>query len=144
MIVKYLKNNCRIFYLILLSQIKKSIFWGILILTYLIMILIFLLATLSVYFLSQHFLPYIVNPTSVSDQSATIIDNIFSNACNFDTISGNILTQISDHFPEIIIVKKAGITVRSLSYYQHDHATFNPENFVSDFDATSLEHFRCK
>ena len=58
-------------------------------------------------FLSQHFLPYIVHPTRVSDQSATIINNIFSNACNFDTISGNILTQISDHFPQFIIVKKS-------------------------------------
>ena len=91
-------------------------------------------------FLSQHFLPYIVHPTRVSDQSATIIDNIFSNACNFDTISGNILTQISDHFPQFIIVKKAGITARSLSYYQHDYATFNQENFICDFNATSLEY----
>lgn len=33
-----------------------------------------------------------------SDQSATVIDNIFSNVCNFSTVSVDKLTQISDHF----------------------------------------------
>ena len=28
----------------------------------------------------------------------------------------------------------------SLSYYQHDYATFNQENFICDFNATSLEY----
>ena len=83
-------------------------------------------------FLSQRFLPYIVHPTRVSDESATIIDNIFSNACNSDTISGNIVIQISDHFPQVIILKKAGIKARSLSFFQHDYATFREDNFVSD------------
>ena len=32
--------------------------------------------------LSQHYLPYIIHPTRVSDHSSTIIDNIFSNVCN--------------------------------------------------------------
>ena len=91
-------------------------------------------------FLSQSFLPYSVHPTRVSDESATIIDNIFSNACNFDNISGDILIQISDHFPQVLIVKKAGIKARSMSFFQHDYATFNEENFVSDFNATSLEY----
>ena len=103
------------------------------------MIRIFLLATLSVFSLSE-LLPFIVHPTRVSDPSATIIDNIFLNTCNFDTISGNILTQISDHFPQFIVVKKAGITAGSLSFYQNDYATLNEENFISDFNAISLEY----
>ena len=60
-------------------------------------------------FLSQHFLPFVVHPTRVSDHSSTIIDNIFSNICNLETKSGNILTHIADHFPPFLIVKKAGI-----------------------------------
>ena len=91
-------------------------------------------------FLSQSFLPYIFHPTRVSDVSATIIDNIFSNACNFDTISGNILKQVSNHFPQFIIVKRAGIKAKSLSFYQHDYATFIEDNFVSDVSATSSEY----
>ena len=50
------------------------------------------------------------------------------------------LTQISDNFPQFIIVKKAGITARSLSYYRHDYAMFNQKNFVSDLNATRFEY----
>ena len=66
--------------------------------------------------------------TKVSNHSATIIDNIFSNVCNVDTIGGNVLIQISDHFPHFMIVKKAGISQKSLSCYQQDYATVNQEN----------------
>ena len=55
---------------------------------------------------SQNFLPYIIHPTRVSDHSSTIIDNIFSNACNLDTKRGNILTQVADHFPQFLIVRR--------------------------------------
>ena len=34
-----------------------------------------------------------------TDHSATIIDNIFSNSLESDTVSGSLLFQISDHFP---------------------------------------------
>ena len=51
-------------------------------------------------FLSQHFLPFVVHPTRVSDHYSTIIDNIFSNICNLETKKGNILTHIADHFSQ--------------------------------------------
>ena len=73
-------------------------------------------------FLSQHFLPFVVNPTRVSDHSSTIIDNIFSNICNLETKSGNILTHIADHFPQFLISKNVGISNRTLSFYQHDYS----------------------
>ena len=46
---------------------------------------------------SHYLLPYILHPTRVTDLSATIIDNIFSNLCEFETISGNIMVQLTDH-----------------------------------------------
>ena len=37
--------------------------------------------------------------------SSTIIDNIFSNSINFSTCtSGNLMTSISDHFPQFLII----------------------------------------
>ena len=48
-------------------------------------------------FLSGHFLSYIVHPTRLSDQSATIIDNIFSNSCN-DTIIVQEISEKIVHF----------------------------------------------
>ena len=49
--------------------------------------------------ISHYFLPHILHPTRATDHSATIMDNIFSNSLESDTISGNLLSQISDHFP---------------------------------------------
>ena len=91
-------------------------------------------------FLSQHFLPFVVHPTRVSDHSSTIIDNIFSNICNLETKSGNILTHIADHFPQFLIVKKAGISNRTLSFYQHDYSKFNQESFLEDFNNLNFEY----
>ena len=41
---------------------------------------------------SYDLLSHSLQPTRVTDHSATIIDNIFTNATKYDTISGNILT----------------------------------------------------
>lgn len=52
-------------------------------------------------FLSHNFLPYIITPTRITDHSATLIDHIFvrltSQVIDCETISGNILTDITDH-----------------------------------------------
>ena len=47
---------------------------------------------------SHCLLLHILQPTRVTDHSATVIDNIFTNATDFDTKSGNILNQLADHF----------------------------------------------
>ena len=83
--------------------------------------------------LSQNFLPYIIHPTRVSDHSSTIIDNIFSNVCNLDTKSGNILTQVADHFPQFLIVRKAVFGNKTQSFYQHDYSKFDQDKFIADF-----------
>ena len=49
---------------------------------------------------SHYILPYILHPTRVTDHSSTVIDNIFSNVTDFDTVSGNIINQIADHFAQ--------------------------------------------
>ena len=49
---------------------------------------------------SHYLLPHILQPTRVTDHSATIIQNIFTNATEYDTISGNILNRLADHFSQ--------------------------------------------
>ena len=46
---------------------------------------------------SHYLLPHILQPTRVTDYSATIMDNIFTNATEFNTVSGNIFNQLADH-----------------------------------------------
>ena len=48
--------------------------------------------------ISKSFLPYILQPIGVTDHSATVIDNIFSNVTECQTVGGNLTTLISDHF----------------------------------------------
>ena len=47
--------------------------------------------------------PLILQPTRVSEKSQTLIDNIFSNNCQYDSVSGNLVSKISDHFPQFSI-----------------------------------------
>ena len=82
---------------------------------------------------SKQFLPYIVHPSRVSENSSNLIDNIFSNISYNETVSGNILTHITDHFPQFLIIKHAGISHKNLSYYQHDFSKFNEGNLLNDF-----------
>ena len=87
---------------------------------------------------SKQFLPYIVHPSRVSGNFATLIDNIFSNICKQETVSGNILMQLNDHFSQFLIVKHGGITYKNLSYYQHDYSKLNAERLQNDFANLNL------
>ena len=53
---------------------------------------------------SSSYIPYILQPTRITDHSETLIGNIFSNVISADTISGNLTATISDHLPQSMIV----------------------------------------
>ena len=46
---------------------------------------------------SNFFPPHILQPTRITDHSATLIDNIFLNSIEHFSISGNIVHDLSDH-----------------------------------------------
>ena len=47
---------------------------------------------------SNSIIPYILQPTRLTSQCKTFIDNIFSNVLSCETISGNITATISSSF----------------------------------------------
>ena len=53
---------------------------------------------------SSYFYPTISKPTRITDKSATLIDNIQFNSLNYETKTGILFTEISDHFPVFQIV----------------------------------------
>lgn len=55
---------------------------------------------------SYFFQPRILQPTRVTDHSATLIDNIFFNTLEHFIISSNILYDITDHLPNFVIFNK--------------------------------------
>ena len=56
------------------------------------------------FLVSNSFVPYILQPTRLTSQSKTLIDNIFSNIISPEVISGNLTLTISDHLPQFMIV----------------------------------------
>ena len=65
---------------------------------------------------SHYLLPYILHATRVTDHSATVIDNIFPNNTSYESISGNIISQICDHFSQFMILNKAIAHYKTCSY----------------------------
>ena len=82
---------------------------------------------------SECLLPYILQLTRVTDHSATVIDNIFSNNFEYETVSRNIITQIADHFPQIMYLIKINVDHKLCSYGDYDYSNFNEQNFKHDF-----------
>ena len=89
--------------------------------------------------ISHYLLPHILHPTRVPDHSATVIDNIFSSTTSYETISGNIISQISDHFPQFIILNHVTINYKNCSYAKRDFSNFNRQKFKNDFDDLSMD-----
>ena len=52
------------------------------------------------------FHPQILKPTRITCHSATLIDNIYFNSVEHNTVSGNILDDTSDHLPNFLIINK--------------------------------------
>ena len=86
--------------------------------------------------------PYILRPTRVADNSATIVDNIFCN--NLDNVknSGVILTDFSDHYSQFLFIKDSKISYKEVNMFTRDYSNFSSDSFRDDvsiqtFDNTS-------
>ena len=75
--------------------------------------------------LSNYLLPYILHTTRLTDHSAMVIDNIFSNNAVFESVSGNIMTHILDHFPQFTTLNKIDIKHKNCLYAKRDFSKFN-------------------
>ena len=64
---------------------------------------------------------------------STVIDNIFSNVTDFDTISGNITGIIANHFAQFLLIKKCHMSYKSFSYFVHGYPRFGKKKFIHDF-----------
>ena len=88
--------------------------------------------------ISHYLLPHILHPTRVTDHSATVIDNIFSNSYSYETTSGNIITQISDHFPQFLILNKITVDHKSCTYAKRYYSNFDEQKFVDRFSNLNM------
>ena len=63
-------------------------------------------------------LPSILQPTRITDRSATLIDNIFANTYAMNAISGNLVSKIPDHLPQFLIVDNLKVNYTILNNYK--------------------------
>ena len=74
--------------------------------------------------------PAITKPTRISNVSATLIDNIFTNYINRDITSGLLITEISDHLSVFAVCKNDGNL-----YNRSDPARYIRETSVENISA---------
>ena len=84
-------------------------------------------------FVENGLLPLIYQPTRITESTGIVIDNIFCNNFDHETISGNLLIKISDHLPQFAIVKKPAKCYQAAKFYKHDYKNFDKDLFMDDF-----------
>ena len=81
---------------------------------------------------SYGFLPHITQPTRVTDNTATVIDNIFSNNIHDVIDCGNILFTLSEHFSQFVSVNREKCDYKKMNIYQRDYSKFSTNSFRED------------
>ena len=69
--------------------------------------------TLNSYFLE----PHIIKPTRITTYSATLIDNIFFNSIDYQTLCGNLLYDLTDHLPNFLITSRLNMSTNKEKIY---------------------------
>ena len=90
---------------------------------------------------SYSLLPQIILPTRVTRTSKTVIDNFFFDPTNSNVISGNLTCNISDHFPQFLMVKNIFPDKKTKHNIQkHNWSKFDKNEFILDFFDTNWEN----
>lgn len=86
------------------------------------------------------YLPQIVDPTRVTDSSATIIDHIYTNCMEYSQNSGNILMSISEHYSQFISVKRKKLDLKNVNIFRRDYSQFNTQSFRDDISIQAWDN----
>ena len=68
----------------------------------------------------------------MTENTTTVIDDIFSNNIQDNTISGNILLTPSEHFSQFLSVKREMVGIKKVNIYQRDYTNFSSDSFRED------------
>ena len=85
--------------------------------------------------LNSYFLePHILKPTRITNHSTTLID-IFFNSIDYQTVSGNLLHDLSDHLPNFLIINRLNMSSHKKKLYKRDYSNYNKEEFLNEFSS---------
>lgn len=93
---------------------------------------------------SVNLIPTINRPTRVQNNTATLIDNIFVNTLQDDLVSGNIISDISDHYSQFcVFLSRKPVTswknARKRKPRIRDYSNFSDANFMKDLSQLDLD-----
>ena len=88
---------------------------------------------------SNSLAPCITLPTCITPSSKILIDNIFFNEIDEATISGNLVTDISDHHAQFLITPKILKNDPNKVTIRRSYKNFNNELFKFDILKTDLK-----
>ena len=81
---------------------------------------------------STNLLPNITSPTRLTSRSQILINNIFSRD---DCIVGNLISPISDHHVQVLIIPNYTTTQNSKNYiYKRNFKHFRSKKFLTDLE----------
>ena len=89
---------------------------------------------------SLNLTPTIDKPTRVHRNSATLIDNIFTNKVEENIISGNLISDVSDHFAHFCISQSPISKEKPPRLRSQDFSNFTERNFINDLLLINWDH----
>ena len=81
---------------------------------------------------SCYLIPTIHKPTRVRANSASLIDNILVNIPDHVAVSGNIISDTSDHFSQFCILRSSRDNIKPVQKKIRDFTRFNETSFLED------------
>ena len=90
--------------------------------------------------ISYGFLPHILQPTRITDHTATLIDNIFFNFNEFVATSGNLVCDLTDHLPNFLIINKLSWTASNMTRFVGDYSCFDQDNCLADVQSIQWDN----
>ena len=89
---------------------------------------------------SCYLIPTVDKPTRVRSTSATLIDNIFVNNPEMVLVSGNIISDISDHFSQFCILTSV-VNQTKGERKVRDFSKFSSDSFTADISQVDWKEF---
>ena len=83
--------------------------------------------------------PQIIQPTRITDHTATLIDNVFLNSIEYNTMSGNILTDIANHLPNFLIINRIGV-LKKENIYKRNYTKTSQERIVNEVQTINWDN----
>ena len=84
--------------------------------------------------------PLITHPTRIHANSChSLIDNIFINTLEYETVSGNLVDSVSDHLPNFVFLANGKVMKGKDRNLVRDYRSFNSEKYIADFNNLDLD-----